>query len=194
MHEGTGPVHPDLLVPFDVLGQGVPWWDETPAPPGVSLEQWWNDEADHGAPPAGRRRPLGVRAIGLVTAAALALATVGAGIGEVLGIGSPSTVVVRAEVTSVGPATAPGGSRPVSSSGSAGTEVVGMTVFPPPGRPAGVGCTVEVVRHGLVVGSEAESVVRWAPGTAGTHGSVRVPIDQPAFAGTPRSARVHCSS
>jgi hypothetical protein len=191
-HEGPGYVDPDFLVPFDVLGRGVPWWDEAPTPPDVLLEHWWNVEADHGAPPTGRRRPLGVRAIGLVTAAALALATIGAGIGEVLGLGSPSAVAVRAEVTSVGPAPASGGNRP-SSGSSAGTEVVRMTLFPPPGRPAGTDCLIEVVRHGLVLGSEVVSV-HWARGTAGTHGSVRVPIDQPAFAGSPRSARVACSA
>jgi len=190
VREGPGHVDPDFLVPFDVVGRGVPWWDEAPAPPDASFERWWaTDVVD--APPRSRRRPLGVRAIGVVTAAALLLATIGAGIGEVLGLGGVSSVSVRAAVTSVGPAVRRT-TQPASSS-SAGTEVVDVTVYPPADR-SRADCLVEVVRDGRVLGSQLVRVTHWASGRSAARGEVEVPLDQAPFSGSARNARIDCSA
>lgn len=192
VHEGPGPVDPDFLVPFDVDGRGIPWWEEAP-PPDALRERWWDADGEEHEPLSVRRRPLGVRAIGLATAAALVLATIGAGIGEVFHAGSPRPDIVRAEVTSVSPAPIGAVSSLPTGSHLRGVEVVGVTVFALPGRPVG-DCLIEVLRQGRVIGSQTVSVAKWVPIDGGAHGVVEVPIDQPTFAGSPRSARVACSA
>jgi hypothetical protein len=190
VHEGPGHVDPDFLVPFDVLGRGVPWWDEAPAPPDVALERWWATEVLD-APPRARRRGFGVRALGVVTAAALVLATIGAGIGEMLGLGATSSTSVRAAVTSVRPAT--GATPHPASSPTAGVELVDVTIYRPPGRPA-ADCLVEVVRDGRVLGSQLVAVTHWAAGRSAARGEVKVPLDQASFSGSARNARIDCST
>ncbi|MHB1584448.1 MAG: hypothetical protein ACYCU7_00590 [Acidimicrobiales bacterium] len=190
VHEGPGHVDPDFLVPFDVLGRGVPWWDEAPAPADVALERWWATEVLD-APPRPRRRGFGVRALGVVTAAALVLATIGAGIGEMLGLGATPSASVRAAVTSVRPAT--GATSHPASSSTAGTEVVDVTVYPPAGR-SPADCLVEVVRDGRVLGSQLVTVTHWAAGRSVARGEVKVPLDQAPFSGSARNARIDCST
>lgn len=188
-YEGPGRIDPARLAPFDALRQGPPPWHERLPAEDPLVLPWWEAEADDLSCLPPRRQPAGVRAVGLLTVAALVVATLGAGIGEVLQRGTSAPLSLPAQVTSVGAPTA-GGSA--GGSGERRDEIVRLVVGATGSGSAAAACTVQVRRDGRVLG--ARTVGLRVRGSAVTRLAVSVPLDRPGFAGSPADARAACQT
>jgi len=169
-------------------GPGVPWWEEP-----------FDHDAGDGEEPASyrRRHSRGVRAVGLVVAVALLVASVGTTVDLVLGGSNRSSGAdVLTTVTSVVPL-GPGGSPvPGGTGGTVEVRQVQVVFTVRNGGAAAVVpvCAIDVLAGGSVVGSVVRRGDQPLAAAATATGQVVVPTLRPVAAGRLGSARVRCGS
>ncbi len=164
-HRGTALGGGPAFAPVD--DEGPPGADET-------------DEPD-GAP--ARRRPRWVRVVGLVIALALVLASIGTGVGIILG--GPSGSALTSVVDSVGPA--------AGHQGGPGLEEVTLTLANASSGPVTPVCTVWVRHGGVTIGSVAARGTHPLGASDRVSATVLVPVDRQPFVGTAADARATCT-